>query len=170
MGKHLSCLKCDDRKHAMVGFKLENTMSPSGSVTRAICVADENNHLISMEENYKILWQGEKIVSIKEGGDVLLSGNELVSMNFFGFTPKVFESFTEYWNDFKKDYILDMKKECVLPNGVSYMVENKYGSVEVLSSNDKWFGMTYPEDKPTVVRALREKIESGYYPENLWEK
>lgn len=170
MGKHLMNLKCDDIQHAMVGFKLENTMSPSGSVTRAICVADGSGNLISMEENYKILWQGEKIVSIREDGDRILTGDELVSMNFFGFTPKAFESFGRYWYEFKKSSIWDMKKECVLPNGVSYMVERNEGCVKVLSSNDKWFGMTYPEDKPSVVAALREKLESGYYPEKLWEK
>jgi len=169
MGKYLSGLKNDDRTHAMVGFILKNTMSPSGSVSRAICVEKDGN-LISMEENTKILWKDGKVVSLRDDGDLILTGDEPVSMNFFGFTPKAFESFTSYWEEFKRTSIQEAKKECLLPNGVSEMVEKGEGSIKVLTSDDKWFGMTYPEDKPTVMNELRRKIEAGYYPEKLWEK
>lgn len=169
MGEYLSKLNNDDRTHAMVGFVLKNTMSPSGSVTRAICV-EKDGILLSMEENPKILWKDGKVVTLRDEGEVVLTGNELVSMNFFGFTPRVYDSFREYWGEFKKTSIREPKKECLLPNGVSEMVEKGEGSIRVLSSDDKWFGMTYPEDKPTVMRELRAKIESGYYPEKLWEK
>lgn len=169
MGEYLSKLNNDDRTHAMVGFVLKNTMSPSGSVTRAICV-EKDGILLSMEENPKILWKDGKVVTLRDEGEVVLTGNELVSMNFFGFTPRVYDSFREYWEEFKKTSIREPKKECLLPNGVSEMVEKGEGSIRVLSSDDKWFGMTYPEDKPTVMSELRAKIESGYYPEKLWEK
>lgn len=169
MGEYLSRLDNDDTTHAMVGFVLENTMSKSGSVSRAICVT-KNDELISMEENLKILFKDGKVVSEKDSGDVVLTGKEPVSMNFFGFTPKVFDSFNPYWDEFKKNYITEIKKECLLPNGVSKLVENKEGTLKVLKSEDKWFGMTYPEDKPLVMAELRAKIESGYYPEKLWEK
>ncbi len=169
MGKYLSGLENTDTTHAMVGFTLENTMSPSGSVTRAICKT-KDGLLVSMEENYKILWKDGKVISEKESGDVVLTGKEPVSMNFFGFTPKAFDSFISYWEDFKRDNITEPKKECLLPSGVSKMVEDKEGSIKVLTSDDKWFGMTYPEDKPMVMSALRAKIESGYYPQKLWEK
>lgn len=161
MGKYLSGLKNDDRTHAMVGFILKNTMSPSGSVSRAICVEKDGN-LISMEENTKILWKDGKVVSLRDDGDLILTGDEPVSMNFFGFTPKAFESFTSYWEEFKRTSIQEAKKECLLPNGVSEMVEKGEGSIKVLTSDDKWFGMTYPEDKPTVMNELRRKIEAGY--------
>ncbi len=169
MGKYLSGLENTDTTHAMVGFTLENTMSPSGSVTRAICKT-KDGLLVSMEENYKILWKDGKVISEKESGDVVLTGKEPVSMNFFGFTPKAFDSFISYWEEFKRDNITEPKKECLLPSGVSKMVEDKEGSIKVLTSDDKWFGMTYPEDKPMVMSALRAKIESGYYPQKLWEK
>ena len=169
MGEYLSKLNNDDRTHAMVGFVLKNTMSPSGSVTRAICV-EKDGILLSMEENPKILWKDGKVVTLRDEGEVVLTGNELVSMNFFGFAPRVYDSFREYWEEFKKTSIREPKKECLLPNGVSEMVEKGEGSIRVLSSDDKWFGMTYPEHKPTVMRELRAKIESGYYPEKLWEK
>ena len=91
-------------------------------------------------------------------------------MNFFGFTPKAFESFERYWEEFKAKNITEAKKECLLPSGVAEMIEKGEGTVKLLSSNDKWFGMTYPEDKMAVMSALKAKIESGYYPEKLWEK
>lgn len=168
MGRYLETLRPDDTTHAMVGFELEKTMSPSGSVTRAICKSDDGL-LVSMVENHEIFWREGRVISLLDGGEVELTGKELVSMNFFGFTPKVFEFFEEYWENFKRDCIGDLKKECLLPSGVSDMVENKRGSVRVLSSSDRWFGMTYPEDKKIVMDELRKKIEIGYYPRRLWE-
>ncbi len=170
LGNYLSTLNNDDTTHAMVGFVLKNTMSPSGSVSRAVCVI-KDGILESMEENTKIEYTADGgIVSHMPSGDVKLTGDEPVSMNFFGFTPKVFESFMEYWEDFKKVNIREPKVECLLPNGVSEMVTSGKGSLKVFSSPDKWFGMTYPEDKANVMAELRKKIESGYYPEKLWEK
>ena len=170
LGDYLSTLKNDDTTHAMVGFTLKNTMSPSGSVTRAICVIKDGD-LVSMEENPKIEFApGGGVVTHMPSGDVSLTGDEPVSMNFFGFTPKAFDSFMEYWEDFKRVNIREPKVECLLPNGVSEMVTSGKGSVNVFTTPDKWFGMTYPEDKATVMAELRKKIESGYYPEKLWEK
>ncbi|MBO5770801.1 MAG: hypothetical protein J6R23_06075 [Spirochaetales bacterium] len=170
MNAYLSKLSNDDTTHSMVGFKLENTMSDSGSVSRGICVVDKDNNLVSMEENLKILWRGDKIVSLKEDGEVFLPRDAVCSMNFFGFTPKAFESFNRYWDEFKRASITEPKKECLLPSGASDMVVKNEGSIKVLTSNDRWFGMTYPEDKPAVVAELRKMIESGYYPEKLWDK
>ncbi len=169
MGKYLSSLKNDDTTHAMVGFVLENTMSPSGSVTRAICNS-RDGLLTSLKETFKIFWRDGRVISELPNGEEELSGKELVSMNFFGFSPRAFESFNTYWEEFKRDNIREMKTECLLPTGVSEMINRGEGSVRVLSSNDRWFGMTYPEDKPQVMAALRKKIEDGYYPVKLWER
>ena len=169
MGKYLSTLNNDDTTHAMVGFVLENTMSPSGSVTRAICES-KDGYLTSLVETFKIFWRDGRVVSALPDREESLTGKELVSMNFFGFTPKAFESFERYWEEFKANNITEAKKECLLPSGVAEMIEKGEGTVKLLSSNDKWFGMTYPEDKQTVMDSLRAKIESGYYPEKLWEK
>ena len=154
----------------MVGYKLKNTMSPSGSVTRAICVIRDGD-LVSMEENPKIEFDGDgKVVTRLPSGDVYLTGDEPVSMNFFGFTPKVFDSFMGYWERFLAKNVAEPKVECLLPNGASEMVTSGEGSIKVFTTPDKWFGMTYSEDKATVMSELRKKIESGYYPEKLWEK
>ena len=168
MSKYLSNLKNDDTTHAMVGFVLENTMSPSGSVTRAICNRKDGK-LTDLVETFKIFWRDGKVISAFDDHEEILTGKELVSMNFFGFTPRAFDSFQAYWDEFKKNHIAEPKTECLLPSGVAEMIEKGEGSVEVLSSDDKWFGMTYPEHKPMVMASLRSKIESGYYPEKLWE-
>ena len=168
MSKYLSPLSNNDTTHAMVGFVLENTMSPSGSVTRAICNRKDGK-LTDLVETFKIFWRDGKVISAFDDHEEILTGKELVSMNFFGFTPKAFDSFQAYWDEFKKNHIAEPKTECLLPSGVAEMIEKGEGSVEVLSSDDKWFGMTCPEDKPMVMASLRAKIESGYYPEKLWE-
>ena len=172
LGKYLSTLDNDSTAHAMVGFQLDKTMSVNGTVSRGICEVDGNGMLLNMVENTKIEYTdgGKKIVSHTDEGDVYLTGKEAVSMNFFGFTPKAFEFFNEYWDDFKKKYITEPKKESLLPNAAGDMVREKKGTIRVFTSTEKWFGMTYPEDKAAVMEALRAKIKEGYYPEKLWEK
>lgn len=170
LGAYLSGLKNEDTSHAMVGYVLENTMSRSGSVSRGICKVD-GGKLVTMEENTKIEYTADGgIVSHLDRGDVTLTGKEIVSMNFFGFTPKVFDSFVPYWEKFIKDNATAPKAECLLPNGAGEMVEKGEGTIKVLTSQEKWFGMTYPEDKKIVCEELKKKIAEGYYPEKLWEK
>ena len=170
LGKYLSTLDPSDTTHAMVGFILENTMSKNGSVSRGVCEVKDGN-LVSMVENTKIEYTPDgRIVSHLDGKDVYLTGKEPVSMNFFGFTPKAFEDFEEYWENFIKANVCEEKKECLLPNGASEIVTSGKGSIKVFTSEDRWFGMTYPEDKPLVMAEIKAKLESGYYPEKLWEK
>ena len=170
LGEYLSTLDVNDTAHAMVGFVLENTMSKSGSVSRGICQVKDGN-LVSMVENTKIEYTADgKIVSHMDSGDVMLTGKEPVSMNFFGFTPKAFEDFQIYWDNFIKENVREPKKECLLPNGASEIVTSGRGTIKVFTSQDKWFGMTYPEDKPLVMAEIKAKLDSGYYPEKLWEK
>ncbi len=170
MGTYLSALKNDDTTHAMVGYVLGNTMSKSGSVSRGVCSV-KNGYLETMVENTKIEYTADGgVVSHLESGDVMLTGKEIVSMNFFGFTPKVIEYFDQYWEDFKKVNIKAEKAECLLPNASGKLVQLGLGTIKVLTSEEKWFGMTYPEDKKIVMEELRKKIQSGYYPEKLWEK
>lgn len=170
MGKYLSELPVDSTKHAMVGYILANTMSHSGSVSRGICTV-KNGMLVDMVENTKIEYTADGgVVSHFDGRDIELTGNETVSMNFFGFTPKVFDSFVPYWEEFISKNATAEKAECLLPNGVGKMVKDGEGTVTVLTSSERWFGMTYPEDKQQVCDELAVKIKSGYYPEKLWEK
>ena len=170
LGKYLSGLDVNDTAHAMVGFTLENTMSRNGSVTRGICQVKDGN-LESMVEHTKIEYAPDgRIVSHFNGEDIYLTGKEPVSMNFFGFTPRAFDDFYTYWENFIRENVKEEKKECLLPNGASEIVTSGKGSIRVFTSEDRWCGMTHPEDKPLVMSELRAKLESGYYPEKLWEK
>lgn len=169
LGKYLATLNNEDRTHAMVGYKLLNTMSKMGSVSRGVCKV-KDGLLESMRENTKIEFQGDKIVSHLPEGDVYLTGEEWVSMNFFGFTPKAYEYFHEYWDNFLRTNIEEPKVECLLPNCASEIVSSNNGTINVFTTPEKWFGMTYKEDKENVRKNLAQKIDEGYYPERLWGK
>lgn len=174
LGKYLSTIDNHSSEHAMVGYILENTMSRNGSVSRGICET-ENGFLKSISENTKIYYtcenfQGNEIVSDYKDSIIRMTGKETVSMNFFGFAPSVFESFSEYWTDFKKSSLSLPKAEALLPVAASEMIKNGNGRIKVFTSEESWFGMTYPEDKQLVKNEISKKILSGYYPERLWEK
>jgi NDP-sugar pyrophosphorylase family protein len=169
MAKHLSSLESGSTEHALVGYVLKNTMSKSGSVSRAVCTV-KDGYLVSMKENTKIEWQGDKIISHLDGKDYELTGNEWVSMNFFGFTPKAFDSFDVFWNEFIEKNVTTEKGECYLPEGASTMINNGDGKMKFYTTNEKWFGMTYSEDRENVRLELAQKTKTGYYPEQLWDK
>lgn len=169
LGGYLSGLENDSTEHAMVGYLLKNTMSPVGSVSRGVCQV-KDGLLLGMRENTKIEYEGSRIVSHLPEGDVYLTGDEWVSMNFFGFTPKVFEYMERYFDEFIGRNADQPKAEVLLPNCAGEIVSKGLGSLRVFSSHDKWFGMTYKEDRETVRSNLAEKTRQGFYPEILWEK
>lgn len=169
LGDYLSTLDNDSTAHAMVGYLLKNTMSPMGSVSRGVCQV-KDGLLQGMRENTKIEFQGDRIVSHLPEGDVYLTGEEWVSMNFFGFTPKAFEYMTEYFDRFIKANAGEMKAEVLLPNCAGEIVQKGIGTMRVFSTAEKWFGMTYKEDRDTVKASLALKTQQGIYPERLWEK
>ncbi len=174
LGKYLSSIDSDCTEHAMVGYILGNTMSRNGSVSRGVCEV-ENGYLKSIVENTKIYYTGENfsgndIESDLNGKILKLTGKETVSMNLFGFTPKAFEGFEEYWEGFKKTSLTLPKAEALLPVAASDIIKNGKGKIKMFTSEESWFGMTYPEDKQIVKDEIAKKIASGYYPETLWEK
>ncbi len=169
LGSYLAQVDVNSQNHAMVGYLLKNTMSPVGSVSRGVCKV-KDGLLETMRENTKIEYQGSKIVSHMPEGDVYLTGDEWVSMNFFGFTPKVFEPMSQYFDTFIKENASQLKTESLLPNFAGEIVSKGIGSLKVFSSPDKWFGMTYKEDRETVRLNLLEKTKQGFYPEILWDK
>lgn len=172
MADYLSSIDNNCTEHAMVGYILKNTMSRNGSVSRGITYI-KDGVLEKIVENTKISYKSkdsDEIVSDFDGKLIEMTGNEIVSMNLFGFTPKAFERFNKYWLDFKKDSLSLPKAEAFLPTGASEIIKNNEGKIKVFSSSENWFGMTYPEDKEIVKSSIAEKIASGYYPEMLWEK
>lgn len=174
LGKYLSSIENDSTEHAIVGYTLGKTMSRNGSVSRGVCQT-KDGYLESITENTKIYYTGEnfsgnEIESDLNGKIVKLTGNETVSMNLFGFSPKAFERFEKYWDDFKKTSLSSPKAEALLPIAASDIIKNNEGKIKVFTSDESWFGMTYPQDKQLVKDEIAKKIESGYYPEKLWEK
>lgn len=169
LGNHLSSISVDSTEHAMVSYVLENTMSKSGSVSRGVCTVNDGK-LSSIVENLKIYWEDGKVVSEWDDHKDILTGKEQVSMNFFGFSVKAFDRFQIYWEDFIKEGVKSPKAEALLPVAASDIIKNGEGCIKVYTSNESWFGMTYPEDREIVKKEIALKIQSGYYPEKLWEK
>lgn len=169
LGKYLSEMDAYSPEHSMVGYVLEKTMSRSGSVSRGVCTVKDNK-LESIVENLKIYYEGDKIISEWPDKKVELTGKEWVSMNLFGFSLKAFERFHSYWNDFISQNVSAEKTEALLPVAASDIIRNNEGIIKFFTSSEKWFGMTYPEDRAIVKEEIAKKISEGYYPENLWSK
>ncbi|MBQ6782355.1 MAG: hypothetical protein IJP62_14190 [Treponema sp.] len=173
LGNYLSSINNDSTEHAMVGYILGNTMSRNGSVSRGVAQT-KDGYLASIVENTKIYYTGEhfsgnEIVSDLDGKLIPMTGKETVSMNFFGFSPKAFERFEKYWENFKATKLDEPKAEALLPVAASDIIKNGEGRLKVFTSDETWFGMTYPEDKLLVKNEIAKKIANGYYPERLWE-
>ena len=152
---------------AMVGYLLKNTVSENGTVTRGICQT-ENDWLTGIKETKKIqLFPDGSIADTSEEEVKLLSGDCVVSMNMWGFQPSIFDEMEAYFHSFLKTAGEDLQKECLLPIMVGDMLKECALKVKVLHSADRWFGMTYQEDRKIVSEELRKLHESGFYPPTL---
>lgn len=149
----------------MVGYLLKNTVSANGTVSRGVCQV-ENGHLTGVKETLKIRLDPDgTIVDEVEG---TLSPDTVVSMNFWGFMPSFFDELETYFHDFLRYEAGDnCKAECLLPNLVGQRIAEKKLSVSVLHSTDRWFGMTYHEDRQAVARELQRLHDAGVYPKTL---
>ena len=157
-------------QYAMVGYHLGKTVTEHGGVTRGICHLSPDGLLEEVEECKDIEKDGSGGRCPAGGGWRYLAGDTLVSMNFWGFQYSFLEEAQARFPLFL-DRILDegpLRGECYLPLIVTDMLRRGRAQVRMLSSADRWYGVTYREDKPSVVQALREKTEQGLYPENLW--
>ena len=155
--------------YAMVGFILRNTLSQHGTVARGVCRVDEQNHLKSVVEMMKIEPDGGGAKDTDAAGQITkLTGEEAVSMNFWGFTPALFPQLRTQFDVFLKQSGTELKSECYIPSTVNDLVVTGQAKVKVLRTNDSWFGVTYREDRPQVVESIRQLIAQGKYPEKLW--
>lgn len=162
----------DSNHYCMVGYKVENTLSDNGTVTRGVCQKNSEGFLTSIKEVMNIK-KGETGVEFEEDGKYLpLEIGTPVSMNFWGFKPSIFPLMKDLFDSTIKEGIKNnpIKYEALLPNDVGKLVNANKCSVKVLTSNDSWFGVTYKEDKPNVVAKFKSFKETGLYPENLWIK
>ncbi len=153
----------------MVGFVLKNTLSENGSVTRGICKVNEKGMLTDIEETYGIEKCKDYAVAVKEGDRVKVDLESPVSMNMWGMQPEFFTvlegGFEKFLDKLDKE---DMKSEYLLPKIIGDMLQKKQVQVRVLESKDKWFGVTYQEDRELVVKNVRELVNMGVYPEKLF--
>jgi Nucleotidyl transferase len=155
--------------YAMAGFVLRNTLSDFGSVARGVCQADENDFLRAVTELTKIERDGNRAKDTGATGQVtLLTGDEVVSMNMWGFTPALFPQLQQYFRSFLNRSGQELKSECYIPSAVNDFLAAGQARVKVLRTGDSWFGVTYREDRPRVVASIRQLIARGDYPEKLW--
>ena len=159
-------------QYAMVGYRLGKTLSQNGGVTRGVCRVSEDGMLENIVEQQSIEKDGKGGRFSTDGGQTWnqLAGDTLVSMNFWGFQQSFLQEAQERFPLLLRRALArhPEKGEVQLPVMVADMLDRGRAQVRVLSSGEKWFGITYREDKPKVVAALQEKTEQGLYPENLW--
>jgi len=156
-------------KFCMMGYRIGQTLSNFGSVSRGICEFRDENFLTSVVERTEIAREGQTIHFVDENQDrVSLRGDELVSMNIWGFTPSVFEHLKLAISDFMTVSAGQLKAELYVPTVVNDLVARGKASVKVLPAVDQWFGMTYREDKPLAITHINRLIEQRVYPDNLW--
>ena len=165
-GEHPACGKMN---FCMAGFQLGNTLSENGGVTRGICSVNEDGHLTKVTQTKNIAKTPEgAAVKGEDGRLTSVAADCPVSMNMWGFTPEIFEVLENGFAEFLKNLSDPMKGEYLIPTIVDGLIQEQKANVTVLESRDKWFGVTYKEDKPAVVRSFRELIDAGVYREKLF--
>ncbi len=157
-------------KYAMVGFLLKNTVSENGYVSRGVCVPSAHNHLRSVTEHTHIESDARGLISTFDGEEIILPSDTIVSMNLWGFTRSFVDETIARFPLFLDDALAEnpMKAEYYLPSVVTELLNEGKATVKVLTSHDKWYGVTYQEDKKTVMDAIAVKTADGLYPAPLW--
>lgn len=166
----------DDEKYryTMVGYQLKNTVTDNGHVARGVCEMNAEGELVEINERTQIEKHNGGIAYTEDGGETWteLSEDTVVSMNMWGFTRSILEEIRDGFPAFLDEGLEKnpMKCEYFLPSVVSNLLGEDKASVAVLTSKDKWYGVTYKEDKPVVVAAMKCMMENGIYPKHLWEE
>ncbi len=168
LADYLKSIEGTTGNYAMVGYRVANTLSENGSVSRGVCATDENGYLTDVVERTKIENIGGNIVFTEDGQDTLLAPNTPVSMNMWGFTPEYFEFADAAFKEFLTNYGNEMKKEFYIPTVVNDLIRAGKATCKVLDTPSKWFGVTYAEDRPQVVMKINNLVHEGVYPEKLF--
>jgi UTP-glucose-1-phosphate uridylyltransferase len=169
LGDYLSAARDEAGEYSMVGFVLRNTLSEHGTVSRGVCRVDKrNNTLEHIVEMKKIEKRGNAAAHVDGHGEHALTGDEMVSMNMWGFTPSLFHHLRQDFPKFLEKHGQEEKSEFLIPSVVNTLVSEKRVRVKVLPTISGWVGITYKEDRPAVVESVRAMIRRGEYPEKLW--
>ena len=169
LGKALSEMAGTTNKYCMIGYRVGNTLSESGSVARGVCETNAEGFLTGVVERTAIeKIDGEIQFKDENGNKVVLNENTPVSMNMWGFTPDYFEHSEQYFIDFLKENIDKPKCEFFIPLVVNELITKKVATVKVLDTTSKWFGVTYAADRQGVVDKIQALVNAGEYPEKLF--
>ncbi|MBQ9523398.1 MAG: nucleotidyltransferase [Paludibacteraceae bacterium] len=155
-------------EYCMVGYRVKNTLSEHGSVSRGVCVTDKDGYLTDVVERTKIEEVGDKIVFTEDGVDTVIAPHTPVSMNMWGFTPEYFDYSLDAFKRFLAEHGQELKSEFYIPTLVNELIKAGKASCKVLDTTAKWFGVTYSEDRPQVVMKINELINKGVYPHKLF--
>ena len=172
---YLTTHEDDDKyRYTMVGYVVENTLTENGHVARGVCVTDENGYLQKINERTHIEKRENGTAYTEDDGQTwtVIPEGSTVSMNMWGFTPSILAELKARFSKFLDENLEKnpLKCEYFLPFVVDELLNEGKATVQVLKSLDKWYGVTYKEDKPVVVAAIQSLKDSGLYPEKLWEE
>ncbi len=166
---YLSAARDEANEYSMVGFVLRNTLSEHGTVSRGVCRVDNHNgileHIVEMKHIEK---RGAAAAHVDAHGEHALTGDEMVSMNMWGFTPSLFHHLRQDFPAFLEKHGQEEKSEFLIPSVVNSLVAEKRVRVKVLPTKSIWVGITYKQDRPAVVESVHAMIRRGEYPEKLW--
>ncbi|UCG28046.1 MAG: nucleotidyltransferase [Bacteroidales bacterium] len=158
-----------EKDYAMIGYRLDRTLSDYGYVTRAICTRSDQHYLESIKELTHIEHKGRRIFYTDvNGNETDLNGDELVSMNIWGFQPGIFDFIEKFFRSFIERERNNPKAEFYIPDLIKEILNHNLASVKILQTRDRWFGVTYRKDKEEVIQKIRKLVDEGFYPESLW--
>ncbi|HHU16777.1 MAG: nucleotidyltransferase family protein [Anaerovoracaceae bacterium] len=163
----------DQYSYSMIGYLLKNTLTENGHVARGVCETDANDYLTRINERKKIMWRDGKIQYTENDTDwIEVPGESTVSMNFWGFTPSMMKELEQGFPAFLDTALKEnpLTSEYLLPVAVDQLIREGKAKVKVLRSTDRWYGVTYKEDRESVVNALQSLKDKGLYPQILWGK
>lgn len=170
MAKELMAMEGKKNQYCMVGFRVGNTMSESGTVARGVCVT-KDGLLTDVVERTAIGYKEDGRIAFTDenGVEQILAPETPVSMNLWGFTPDYFDYSEEYFKTFLSENIGNLKAEFFIPLVVNELIKSGKATVKVLDTTSKWFGVTYAADRPAVVEKFAELHANGEYPQNMFK-
>ena len=159
---------CNEKEYAIIGYRLANTLSDFGTVSRGVCEVDDKNMLTAINERTKIYRKDNKIVFEDDNDMAELKDDTNVSMNFWCFHPAIFDATEKLFREFTEKNVENIKAEFFIPYIAADFIKVGGGKIHVIPTSAQWFGVTYKEDAPGVKESLHKLIDEGEYPSSLW--
>ncbi|QQL50426.1 nucleotidyltransferase family protein [Mucilaginibacter ginkgonis] len=168
MAKFLTTEVADD-KYSLVGYQIDKTLSDYGSVSRGVCKVNDQGNMVEINERTEVYFKDGDVFYKDANGETQLPTDTRVSMNFWGFTPAVFEQSLPMFQKFVQENKDNPKAEFFIPLVADELIKSGIAEFKVIPTSSKWFGVTYKEDKPIVQDSIAKLVESGTYPTKLWD-